>query len=97
MRAVAVVLVGLQAVGQEALEEAAKDITLMSLVLAPLSTELQILVVEVVEEAVITVEQLKVQVVQAAQVSSSSRPINNEDKWKPKSIGCMESTPQCTC
>jgi hypothetical protein len=34
---------------------------------------------------------------QAAQVSSSSRPINNEDKWKPKSIGCMESTPQCTC
>jgi hypothetical protein len=34
---------------------------------------------------------------QAAQASSSSRPINNEDKWKPKSIGCMESTPQCTC
>jgi hypothetical protein len=33
----------------------------------------------------------------AVQVSSSSRPINNEDKWKPKSIGCMESTPQCTC
>jgi hypothetical protein len=33
----------------------------------------------------------------AAQVLSSSRPINNEDKWKPKSIGCMESTPQCTC
>jgi hypothetical protein len=72
MRVVAVVLVGLQAVGQEALEEAAKDITLMSLVLAPLSTELQILVVEVVEEAVITVEQLKVQAAQAAQASSSS-------------------------
>jgi hypothetical protein len=69
MRAVAVVLVGLQAVGQEALEEAAKDITLMSLVLAPLSTELQILVVEVVEEAVITVEQLKVQAAQAALAS----------------------------
>jgi hypothetical protein len=34
---------------------------------------------------------------QAAQVSSSSRPINNKDKWKPKFIGCMESTPQCTC
>jgi hypothetical protein len=77
MRAVAVVLVGLQAVGQEALEEAAKDITLMSLVLAPLSTELQILVVEVVEEAVITVEQLKVQAVQAAQVSSSSNTSPN--------------------
>jgi hypothetical protein len=30
-------------------------------------------------------------------VLSSSRPINNEDAWKPKSIGCMESTPQCTC
>jgi hypothetical protein len=28
---------------------------------------------------------------------SSLRPINNEDAWKPKSIGCMESTPQCTC
>jgi hypothetical protein len=36
-------------------------------------------------------------VAQAAPVSSSSRPINNEDKWKPKSIGCMESIPQCTC
>jgi hypothetical protein len=71
MLAVEVVLVGLQAVGQEALEEAAKDITLMSLVLAPLSTELQILVVEVVEEAVITLEQLKVQAVQAALASSS--------------------------
>jgi hypothetical protein len=35
--------------------------------------------------------------VQAAQVSSSSRPINNEDKWKLRYIGCMESTPQCTC
>jgi hypothetical protein len=34
---------------------------------------------------------------QAAQVSSSSRPINNEDKWKLRYIGCMESTPQCTC
>jgi hypothetical protein len=34
---------------------------------------------------------------QVVQVSSSSRPINNEDKWKLKSIGCMESTPQCTC
>jgi hypothetical protein len=33
----------------------------------------------------------------AALALSSSRPINNEDKWKLKSIGCMESTPQCTC
>jgi hypothetical protein len=37
------------------------------------------------------------QVLQAALASSSLRPINNEDKWKPKSIGCMELTPQCTC
>jgi hypothetical protein len=34
---------------------------------------------------------------QAAPVLSSSRPINNEGAWKLKSIGCMESTPQCIC
>jgi hypothetical protein len=33
----------------------------------------------------------------AALVSSSSRPTNNEGAWKLKFIGCMESTPQCTC
>jgi hypothetical protein len=47
--------------------------------------------------AVLVMYLAETQEVQAAPVSSSSRPINNEDKWKPKSIGCMESTPQCTC
>jgi hypothetical protein len=55
--------------------------------------EPQILAVVVAVEVTV-VGKLAVQVVQAL---SSSRPINNEDKWKPKSIGCMESTPQCTC
>jgi len=48
-------------------------------------------------EAAVAVARKVVTVAQAALASSSSRPINNEDKWKPKSIGCMESTPQCTC
>jgi hypothetical protein len=56
----------------------------------PLEPQTQV-VVEVVADS------QPVLVVQVAPVSSSSRPINNEDKWKPKSIGCMESTPQCTC
>jgi hypothetical protein len=54
---------------------------------------LQIRAVAVVEMAVLLHHFCQEQ---AVQVSSSSRPINNEDKWKPKSIGCMESTPQCT-
>jgi adenylate kinase len=58
-------------------------------------TEPQILVE--VAAAVGKQHRLSMQAAPAVQVSSSSRPINNEDKWKPKSIGCMESTPQCTC
>jgi len=56
----------------------------------PLLLVLRILVV-------VAVAMHKEMEVRAAPVLSSSRPINNEDKWKPKSIGCMESTPQCTC
>jgi hypothetical protein len=59
--------------------------------------ETQILVVEAVQVVIHHQEQLLKLVALAAQASSSSRPINNEDKWKPKSIGCMELTPQCTC
>jgi hypothetical protein len=62
----------------------------------PLVLELLILVV-----AVVVVVQHRLifrgRAVLEAPALSSSRPINNEDKWKPKSIGCMESTPQCTC
>jgi hypothetical protein len=45
---------------------------------------------------VVVVQPIHLLVALAAPVSSSSRPINNEDAWKPKSIGCMASTPQCT-
>jgi hypothetical protein len=55
------------------------------------------LLIPVVEAVVAHIKVILELVAQAVQVSSSSRPINNEDKWKPKSIGCMESTPQCTC
>jgi hypothetical protein len=59
--------------------------------------ELLILVVAVVAAVKQHLHLPHKMVVTAAPVLSSSRPINNEDKWKPKSIGCMESTPQCTC
>jgi hypothetical protein len=56
-------------------------------------TQHQILVAVVVD----VVEMQTIQAATAALASSSSRSINNEDKWKPKSIGCTELTPQCTC
>jgi hypothetical protein len=55
------------------------------------------LLIQVVVVAEVTILALQLVEKQVALASSSSRPINNEDKWKPKSIGCMELTPQCTC
>jgi hypothetical protein len=52
--------------------------------------------IRVVVEVVVVIHQRKPEAM-AALALSSSRPINNEDAWKLKSIGCMESTPQCTC
>jgi hypothetical protein len=62
-----------------------------------LKAELQLLEPQILVVVEVEREPQLVQEVLAALVSSSSRPINNEDKWKPKSIGCMESTPQCIC
>jgi hypothetical protein len=62
-----------------------------------LSLELQIPEVGVAVLELLVLRSLLKRVVQAVLASSSLRPINNEDAWKPKSIGCMESTPQCTC
>jgi hypothetical protein len=56
-----------------------------------LKMELLTLEAVAVEEVVVFLQPVTV-----ALALSSSRPINNEDAWKLKSIGCMESTPQCT-
>jgi hypothetical protein len=53
------------------------------------------LLIQVAVVAVVTIVALQLVEKQAVLALSSLRPINNEDKWKPKSIGCMESTPQC--
>jgi hypothetical protein len=72
-------------------------VLVVALVVQPqIPTEsLLLLILAVVAVVLVAVEQISAAPV--VQVLSSSRPINNEDKWKLKSIGCMESTPQCTC
>jgi len=74
-------------------------LVLVALVVAVMVDKTLLELLEPQTEAVVAVvvPQMARQVGQAAQALSSSRPINNEDKWKPKSIGCMELTPQCTC
>jgi hypothetical protein len=77
-------------------EQVVPEVVVMVVVLGLEALELLIAVAE--EAADLTEEYREIlREAQAALASSSSRPINNEDKWKPKFIGCMESTPQCTC